>query len=291
LSNGQKFIVLAHGIARFDILSETLRRELKLPDDEFTDRFQYFKGVKTHLEAHGFMVSHPNQDFAGPVDLRAEQLRDRVNEITSGGVNKVHIIAHSMGGLDARHMIVDKGMAERVASLTTIGTPHLGTVLARHVHTLGGIFVREILRPFVNVDGFADLTIEACQQFNNRAEDQEARNGVFYQTYASSETHDSVFAPLRGSWDFIRNSEGRNDGLVPFDSMQWKKELVASDGTRKSIVQKEFPFPADRLNQVGWWDPQEITHLTLDISSILKQRADYESKVRDVYLDIAQHLP
>ena len=199
MSNGQKFpIVLAHGIARFDILTETLRRELRLPDDELADKSHYFKGIKTHLEAHGFEVSHPNQDFAGPVDLRAEQLRDRVNEITRGGASKVHIIAHSMGGLDARHMIIDKGMTERVASLTTIGTPHLGTVLAKHVRTLGGIFLREILRPFVNVDGFADLTTTACQEFNTRAEDQEARNGIFYQTYASSETEDAIFAPLRG---------------------------------------------------------------------------------------------
>jgi len=292
MSNGQKLpIVLAHGIARFDILSVILRKELRLPDDESADRFNYFKGIKTHLEAHGFEVSHPNQDFAGPVDLRAEQLRDRINELTGGGVGKVHIIAHSMGGLDARHMIIDKGMAERVASLTTIGTPHLGTVLARHMNTFGGMFLREILRPFVNVDGFADLTTTACQEFNSRAEDQEARNGVFYQTYASSETEDAIFAPLRGAWDFILKREGKNDGLVPFTSMQWKKELIASDGTRKEVAQKEFPFPADHLNQVGWWDPQEVTHVTLDIPAILKQRADYENKVKDVYLDIAQHLP
>jgi hypothetical protein len=45
------------------------------------------------------------------------------------------------------------------------------------------------------------------------------------------------------------------------------------------------------LNQVGWWDPQEVTHVTLDIPAIIKQRADYENKVKDVYLDIAQHLP
>jgi triacylglycerol esterase/lipase EstA (alpha/beta hydrolase family) len=40
----------------------------------------------------------------------------------------VHIIAHSMGGLDARHLIVDiVTMADKVGTLATIGTPHLGT--------------------------------------------------------------------------------------------------------------------------------------------------------------------
>jgi len=37
---------------------------------------------------------------------------------------KVHLFAHSMGGLDARHMITHLGMANRVRTLTTIGTPH-----------------------------------------------------------------------------------------------------------------------------------------------------------------------
>src|SRR6476661_8507943 len=107
-------IVLAHGIARFDFLTEKVENKLGLPETQLSDRFEYFKGIKTHLEAHGFTVSHPNQSFAGSVDLRAEQLKKRVNEVlTSTGVEKVHIIGHSMGGLDARHMIVDKDMADK----------------------------------------------------------------------------------------------------------------------------------------------------------------------------------
>ncbi len=92
-------IVLAHGIARFDILAEILRSKLEIPETIPGDQTQYFKGIKSHLEAHGFTVSHPNQSFAGSVDLRAEQLRDRINEIISSSSSaKVHIIAHSMGG-------------------------------------------------------------------------------------------------------------------------------------------------------------------------------------------------
>lgn len=43
------------------------------------------------------------------------------------GVDKVNIIGHSMGGLDARHMITNMGGAEWVSSLFTIGTPHRGS--------------------------------------------------------------------------------------------------------------------------------------------------------------------
>lgn len=291
MSANQKLpIVLAHGIARFDILAEILRTRLKLPENHFKDKFQYFKEIKPHLEAAGFEVSHPNQDFAGSVDFRAEQLRDRVNEVIARtGADKVHIIAHSMGGLDARHMIVDKGMAERVASLTTIGVPHLGTVLADQINNQGGFFLREGLRPVINVDGFADLTTTACEQFNSRAEEQEATNSVFYQTFAAAENVNMIFAPLISSWLFLREHEGRNDGLVPFRSQQWKKELIAGDGRRKTIAQREFPFPADHLNQVGWWDPQEVVN-PLGLLNLFKQAQEYERKIRNVYLEIAQNL-
>ena len=284
-----KPIVLAHGIARFDILRETVSNKSNLGD---SDRLHYFKGTKTHLEGKGFRVFHSNQDFAGPVESRAEQLKARVNEVLSAtGAEKVHIIGHSMGGLDARHMIVDMGMAERVATLTTIGTPHLGTILADHVIGHGGVFLLDLLRRVINLDGFADLTVTSCEAFNKRVEDSEARNNVVYQTYASAEEMRQVFAPLVPSWIFIRDNEGKNDGLVPFRSQQWNRELVAGDGTRKPITQKEFPLSADHLNQVGWWDPQEAISPLAGLGGFFKQVSNYETKIKDVYLEIAQNLP
>jgi triacylglycerol lipase len=284
-------IVLAHGIARFDILLEKLRERFHLPETELGDRFHYFKGVKTLLESHGFQVFHPNQDFAGPVDLRAEQLRSRVNEIlASTGAEKVHIIAHSMGGLDARHMIVDKGMADKVASLVTIGTPHLGTILADHVIDNGGFLLKEGLRPILNLDGFDDLRTGACEEFNRRAEHQEATNGVNYRTFSGAEDLAMVFAPLMPSWILIREHSGKNDGLVPVTSQAWKRELVANDGRRKPVEQRDFPVAADHLNEVGWWDTQEAANPRKLLHSPFKQKEDYESQIRNVYLQIAQSL-
>lgn len=291
MSNERLPIVLAHGIARFDILLEILRAKLNLPETELGDQFHYFKRIKTHLESNGFSVFHSNQDFAGSVSLRAEQLRDRVNEVISTtGAQKVHIIAHSMGGLDARHMIVDHGMAPRVASVTTIGTPHLGTTLADHVIDHGGFLLKEGLRPILNLDGFDDLRTGPCEEFNRRAEHEEATNDVVYRTFASTEELPLVFAPLIPSWIFIRDNEGPNDGLVSLTSQSWKKELVANNGDRKLISQNEFPLPADHLNEVGWWDPQEIANIKKLFQSAFKRKEDYESRIRDVYLQIAQSL-
>ena len=292
MSSNQKLpIVLAHGIARFDILLELLRARLQVPETGLTELFHYFKGIKSHLESHGFTVFHPNQDFAGPVDLRADQLKTRVNEvIASTGAQKVHIIGHSMGGLDARHMIVDKGMADKVASVTTIGTPHRGTVLADHVIDHGGFLLKEGLRPVINLDGFDDLRTTVCQEFNKRAEHLEATNGVLYQTVASSEELHLVFAPLVPSWIFIRDQEGKNDGLVSVTSQRWTGELIANSGSRKSVVQKDFPLPADHLNQVGWWDAQEVANPKKLFHSFFKQKKDYENKIKDLYLQIAAAL-
>lgn len=292
-NNFQLPIILVHGIARFDVLLEIQRRKFNLPENAFDDEFQYFKNIKTHLEANGFQnVFHSNQDFAGSVDLRAEQLRDRVNQVLAEtGASQVHLIAHSMGGLDARRMIVDFAMADKISALTTVGTPHLGTSLADHVIKNGGFFLMEALKKVVrlDLDGFGDLTQTACEEFNRRAEEQEAANQVVYQTYASFEDLSDIFVPLLPSSLFIRNNEGRNDGLVSFTSQKWKPELTASNGAHKSVAQKEFPMPADHLNQIGWWDLEEAVNPLVG-GTLANQKAHFENKIKQVYLDIAMNL-
>jgi len=282
-------IVLVHGIARFDILLEIERKKIGLPDGAF-DGTQYFRNIKTQLESSGFgPVFHTNEDFAGPVELRAAQLKGTVEDVlTSTGESAVHIIAHSMGGLDARHMIVDLNMADKVSSLTTIGTPHSGTPLATHVIENGGRFWIDILKNVIDLEGFADLMVSRCELFNHRAEDSEARNGVLYQTYSSSEQLDRIFLPLVPSFVFLSRT-GENDGLVPVNSQQWTTELSSANGIRKQIRQRRFPFPADHLNEIGWWDPNEAIN-PLVAGSFDEQRAAYENKVKDVYLQIARDL-
>lgn len=286
-------IILAHGIARFDILRENLAAEIGLPPNPLEDQFQYFRNIRTHLTEHGFAdVFNTNVDFAGPVALRSEQLKlevERVLERT--GAAKVHVIGHSMGGLDARRMIVDLGMETRIASLTTIGTPHLGTVLADQILAIGGRILLRVLSDAIstNLDGFRDLTTEACAAFNARSESAEAANDVVYQVYASSQDAGDIFLPLLASWFAIERSDGANDGLVSVRSQLWKAELQTPDGRRKSITQNVFPVPADHLNQVGWWDWQEAVNPIFGVS-YERQREEYEAVIKDLYRSIAVGL-
>ena len=284
-------IVLAHGIARFDNLREIAVRKLGIPQAELGDRLHYFKRIKSSLEAHGFTVFHTSVDFAGSVDLRAKQLSDQIKSILNErDFDQVHIIAHSMGGLDARHMIVDiDGMAERVASLTTIGTPHLGTSIADLGMRLGGELITTILKSVINLEGFQDLTTIACERFNRRAQEQEASNTVVYRTYASAENRDAVVLPLQASWLIISRTEGENDGLVSVKSQHWTKELIGTSGQRKPVEQWRFPIPADHLNEVGWGDLQATNPLG-GLLQAEKQTDAYEQKIRSIYVQIAESL-
>ncbi|MCA9706537.1 MAG: alpha/beta fold hydrolase, partial [Myxococcales bacterium] len=65
---------------------------------------------------------------------RAEHLAERVDAILAvHGVEKVNLIGHSMGGLDSRWLVAHLGYQDRVASITTIGTPHRGSSVANAV--------------------------------------------------------------------------------------------------------------------------------------------------------------
>ncbi len=305
-------IALATGIARFDFLADALDRDsrklfggvfdkiVKFFSDHgvkvVTDGLHYFRGVKSFLDDDGFSTHHTRVGFASRLVDRSADLKAQVTDILKEtGAAKVHIIAHSMGGLDARAMIARLGMADKVASLTTIGTPHHGTSFADFKLNRSGEKLIEAVSNAVDFRGFEDLTRPACKKFNDEVRDAEAANGVYYQTYSASEGRDATFIFLQPSWDIIKKEEGDNDGLVPLTSQAWQPELVSGDGkSRKKIAQKKFAdssgnvIPADHLNEVGWWDLNELHDV-----KIMKEagsRDKYEKKVKEIYRDIARDL-
>lgn len=288
-------IILAHGIARFDFLVQRFSKDLGALGSAFglaDNELHYFKGVARHLRNNGFEVYQSSVGFSAGVERRAADLKREIETFlaTRSGVTKVHIIAHSMGGLDARHLIVNHQMANTIASLTTIGTPHLGTSFADWGFNNRGHFIIELLGNMIDLGGFADLTTAACRAFNQSAEPLEAANPVFYQTYRASENKNRIFAPLQSAWEIINNAEGENDGLVSRASQAWKGELVGADGVRKQIPQHEFPVSADHLNEIGWWDLNQLQFTNLFNTNLFSEVKNYETKIKNVYLDIARFL-
>jgi triacylglycerol lipase len=287
-------VVLAHGIARFDFLVAHVLRNLALvglPLEPAADGLHYFKGIGRHLRRHGFDVAHTHVSFAAGVDTRAADLQREITTLLQArGKRKVHVIAHSMGGLDARHMLVTFDMADKVASLTTIGTPHLGTSFADWGLAHHGHEVMRVLREVVDLAGFADLTTDACRRFNEAAAASEAANDVLYQTYSSSEARELIVGPLQASWDIIQQTEGANDGLVSWQSQRWTAHLHGANGSTKTVPQHDFPLSADHLNEVGWWDFNQLRQVNLFQTTLFAAIREYEASIQDVYLGIAREL-
>jgi len=261
-------IILAHGISHFDRVFHPFS-EIDNHDD---DRFHYFRKIRSTLIKNGYIAFHSRVKWASDIERRSSDLKKEIEKITENFTRwpRVHIIAHSMGGLDARQMIFKYQMQDRIASLTTIGTPHLGTSFADWGMKRFGYLI-DLIRPLgIDFIGFKSLTRESCHRFNETTRDFEENNGVLYQTYAGVQPLNRIFMPLRFSYKIIQREEGENDGLVPLHSAMWRE---------KYFVEK---IDADHLNQIGWWDRGEaITGL---------DREDFERTIREIYLKIAREL-
>src|SRR5262245_4732996 len=143
-------------------------------------KFEYFNGIPAALQAAGNRAVAAQLHPTGSIAHRAEQLKAFLLERFLG--EPVHLLAHSMGGLDSRYMISRLGMADRVLTLTTLGTPHRGSPFAdwavkRLVPLVAPMF--DLLR--LPQEAFADLTVARCRQFNEETPDVP---GVRYRSVA-----------------------------------------------------------------------------------------------------------
>lgn len=272
-------IVLVHGIARFDVGWNELI-QIDNSDDPFLDLFHYFRGIRTMLIKHGFSVYHSNVPWAASVSTRSEKLKENVWKILEKPeVEKVNIIAHSMGGLDARHMLFNdrnKGrIHEKIASLTTIGTPHHGTSFADEGIREHGELVEILKRLSLNIEGFRDLTRDACSAFNDNPEvktfENELEKHTELRAYTGSASIENVLGMLKKPYKIIKEEEGDNDGLVSVNSALW--ERAGHKGIWKDT---------DHLNELAWWDFEQAG--TEGMRSLTM-------RIHDRYLEIAKQLP
>src|SRR5215207_1645661 len=137
-------------------------------------RLSYFRKIDCAIAARGHPVIVSRVHPTGPIELRARQLKVNIlRGLQQHGLprdSRVLIIAHSMGGLDARHMIAELGMgAERVAGLLTVTCPHRGSPYADWcVENLGKRLGCGRLLELMGLDlrAIVDLTTENCRRFN-----------------------------------------------------------------------------------------------------------------------------
>jgi triacylglycerol lipase len=268
--NSKKYpIILAHGICPFDKLLFPFR----VKDNVKDDNRHYFKGIRSYLISKGHVVFHSRVSWGASLSRRAEDLYKVILSITRNFTrwSRVHIIAHSMGGLDTRMMIYRFRIHDHIASLTTIGTPHWGSSYADWGIKRLGILIWISMIVGLDIRGFRDLTTRACAKFNRRLHDYEMKNKVVYRTVAGKEPYERIFPPLRFPYRVIYREEGPNDGLVSVKSATWKEEYLFD------IID------ADHLNQIGWWNKAEA------LSGIT--RDEFEKRIRNFYLKLVESLP
>ena len=227
----------------------------------FREKFgiEYFRGVVEHFSEKGHKVIAPILDPTRGIEYRGGQLRDQINAAFANGsidqIQKTHLIAHSMGGLDSRWMLspVNPNRIQApIRSLTTISTPHQGSPIADLIDA------PEKLAPFgqlpfgphpnllqpaldalgISLDGLRNLTTPYCKQFsaaytNNPAVSYFSVAGAgrpgFPETCALFLLFHKYISALTGE---------ANDGLV----------TVASAGWGQFDANK---WPADHADEVG----------------------------------------
>jgi len=192
-------------------------------------KWRYFNQIDEKIAARGYPIIIPGVHPTAGVTTRARQLKQiilaRLAEMNRRD-KQVVIIAHSLGGLDARYMITHLGMASQVKALVTVCSPHRGTPYADWCahnvgRRLGGFQLMKFLG--LDVQAFLDTTRPACKVFNTETPDQP---GVKYFS-VSAQRPEKMMPPFaRHSHRLISAAEGANDGLVSVKSAQWGEHLA-----------------------------------------------------------------
>ena len=194
--------------------------------------FNYWGRIPKELVHNGAVVYYGHQEGWGVTEDNGQIIKEKIEEIIEENhCDKVNIIAHSKGGLDARYTIGELKMADKVASVTTICTPHRGSALVPFLRKMPEGLYRFICncidsvfraygdtRPDVYRSGL-QLDPEFCKEFNNKYPNVP---GIYYQSYASSMKHWYSEPLLSVPYLILKKLAGPvNDGLVSEDSAKW----------------------------------------------------------------------
>ncbi len=204
--------------------------------------FNYWGRIPGELMRNGATVYYGNQEAFGTIVCNAEDIRKRIFQILEEtGCEKVNIIAHSKGGLDARYAVSKLGMAPYVASLTTMNTPHRGCRFVDYACLLPDALYRLVAfcfdRTFQrfgdrNPDFYTSthqFATKESERFNSEVPDSPQ---VYYQSYTSKMKHPWSHMLLSITYCMIKPLEGENDGLVSVESAKWGEFKGVFSNTR-----------------------------------------------------------
>ena len=158
----------------------------------------YWGRIPKTLQKYGAKVFFGNQDSCGSIETNAEKVKDSILKVLKEtNSEKVNIIAHSKGGLESRYIVSSMGMEDKIASISTISTPHNGSVTIDVLMKAAEKFPKSLLKLAFgtndliakikgdkNPDTFKavnQLTTSYAQKFNAENPDS---GKIYYQSYS-----------------------------------------------------------------------------------------------------------
>jgi len=219
-------IVLAHGVLGFGVLGP----------------LEYFNGVARHLrQKFNAQVLSAQVPPIGSVAVRGRELANQILAEFDPH-ERIHILAHSMGGLDARWALRNvPGLAARVQTLVAIGTPHRGSPVADAISNgnTGNIPLPLIAELRHNQPALHDLTTGVGKEFDRNTPDVD---GVTYRHVVGNLSAPNAHCSLAfRAIQAIFGVHADNDGVVPVDS-----------ATRGGTVGADLVWPVDHAGEIGW---------------------------------------
>lgn len=225
--------------------------------------YRAFRKIRDFLKDEGCRVYVLTHDGIGTMANNAAQMKEMIEKILeTEQVEKVNLIAHSKGGVDSRYMISYLDMEDKVASLTTLSSPHHGSKMcakllkmpkwmAKFISFWANFWYRIFGDKHPDLYTLAtQLTDEYFVKFNEETPNSEK---VYYQSYSSDLEH-RKWVKMYFSHRFSRWCEGSaTDGIVAVESSKWGEyrgnmpddydhmEMVAAHGSKK-VLESVFQF-------------------------------------------------
>ena len=202
------------------------------------EKVNYWGRIPSELVKNGATIYYGNHSSSLAIKDSAEELATRIKQIVKEtGCKKVNVIAHSKGGLDTRFAIANLGMDKYIASLTMINTPNHGCLYADYLMTKAPKKIKNRIAKGYNftlrklgdkepdfIAGVNDLTHPVVEELNKQ---MPSSPKVYYQAYGSvlNKATGSTL-PLNLTGAFVKQFDGKNDGLVGIESFAIDKDFT-----------------------------------------------------------------
>lgn len=243
----------------------------------------YWGRIPRKLKENGFSVYLSGQDSNGSIESNSHKVAESIDKaLKAEHAEKVNIIAHSKGGLEARYAASSLGYSDKIASITTLSTPHNGSKTVDKLMNIpeplikGGCKAADLwfrLLGDKNPDTFSAICsfrTEDARRFNEQNPDA---GTIYYQSYAFLMKHSHSDMLLWLPNLVVRHWDGENDGLLSPESVKWGnfKGIVTGVGSRGISHCDEVDMRRCRLSGKKGNGVSDISDFYVGIAKELEQ--------------------